>query len=104
MIFVLALARSRPGLFLNGPVALMGRVSFSAYLLHFAVLKIVADQPFLRPVFHMTGWSAIVAFAVALICIVVIVLAGSWCTYRLVETPMIGFGKALIRRRRLAVP
>jgi peptidoglycan/LPS O-acetylase OafA/YrhL len=104
MVFVLALARSRRGFFLNGPSALMGRVSFSAYLLHVAVLKVVADQPFLRNVFRMTGWAAVVAFAVTLTCVVLIVLAGSWCTYRLIETPMIGFGKALIRRRRLAVP
>jgi peptidoglycan/LPS O-acetylase OafA/YrhL len=104
MIFVLALARSRPGIFLNAPAALLGRVSFSAYLLHVAVLKIISDQPFLQNALHATGWSAVVAFAFALICIVIIVVAGSWCTYRLIETPMIDVGKALIRRRRLAVP
>jgi peptidoglycan/LPS O-acetylase OafA/YrhL len=103
MIFVLALARSRPGLFLSAPVALMGRVSFSAYLLHVAVLKIVSDQPFLQGFFHTSGRIAVAAFGLAMIGVVVIVLAGSWCTYRLIETPMIGVGKALIRRRRLAV-
>jgi peptidoglycan/LPS O-acetylase OafA/YrhL len=104
MIFVLALARSRPGFFLNGPAALMGRVSFSAYLLHVAVLKVISDQPFLQNYFHTAGFSAIVAFAFGLICIVLIVMAGSWCTYRVIETPMIEVGKALIRRRRLVVP
>lgn len=103
MIFILALARSRPGSFLNGPAALMGRVSFSAYLLHVAVLKVISDQPFLQNYFHATGWAAIVAFGFALVGIVMIVLAGSWSTYRLIETPMIDVGKALIRRRRLTV-
>jgi peptidoglycan/LPS O-acetylase OafA/YrhL len=104
MAFVLALARSRPGFFLNAPAALLGRVSFSAYLLHAALLKIISDQPFLRSYFQTRGWLAIVAFAFALICIVLVIMAASWCTYRLVEMPMIGVGKALIRRRRMAVP
>jgi peptidoglycan/LPS O-acetylase OafA/YrhL len=103
MIFILALARSRPGIFLNGPAALLGRVSFSAYLLHAAVLKVISDQPFLQNYFNTTGWLAIVAFALALVCIVAIILAGSWCTYRAIEAPMIDVGKALIRRRRLMV-
>ncbi|WP_158921967.1 acyltransferase [Acidisphaera sp. S103] len=99
-VFVLALARSPSGLFLNRPVALTGRVSFSAYLLHFAVLKVVADwaSPWVN--FHVTGWFSIVAFACALVCIIPIVVAASWCTYRLIETPMINVGKDLIRRHR----
>lgn len=103
MIFVLALARSRPGYFLNQPAALMGRVSFSAYLLHVAVLKVVSDRPFLQRYFHTSGLPAVVAFGFALIGIILIVLAGSWCSYRLIETPMIDLGKALIRLRRRAV-
>lgn len=103
MAFILALARSRSGLFLNRPAALMGRVSFSAYLLHVAVLKIVADQPFLQPYLRISGPSAIVVFLLALICILLVVFVASWCTYRAIETPMIDVGKMLIRRRRTAV-
>jgi peptidoglycan/LPS O-acetylase OafA/YrhL len=103
MVFVLALARSPPGLFLNAPTALVGRVSFSAYLLHLAILEIFPDWASRWIDFHATGWPAIAAFAFALICIVPIVVAGSWCTYRLIETPMIHVGKALIRRRRWVV-
>jgi peptidoglycan/LPS O-acetylase OafA/YrhL len=103
MVFVLALARSEPGLFLNKPVALMGRVSFSAYLLHVAVLDVVSEQPFLQKFLHVSGWPAVVAFGIGLLCIILIVLAGSWCTYSIIENPMIGAGKLLIRRRRLAI-
>jgi peptidoglycan/LPS O-acetylase OafA/YrhL len=102
-IFILALARARTGLFINGPAALLGRVSFSAYLLHVAVLKIISALPFLRNDLSATGWRAIVTLTVALIVIVAIVVAASWCTYRLIETPMIGVGKALIRQRRMAM-
>ncbi|HEY4172848.1 MAG TPA: acyltransferase [Rhodopila sp.] len=104
MVFVLALARGSSGLFLNRYVALTGRVSFSGYLLHFAVLKAVAEwaSPWID--FHVTGWSAIARFALAMLCIVPITVAASWCTYRVIETPMINLGKDLIRRhRRVAV-
>jgi peptidoglycan/LPS O-acetylase OafA/YrhL len=104
MIFILALARSQPGPFVNRPMALMGRVSFSAYLLHFAVLKIISDQSVLQSYLQISGWPAIVAFAFAYTGIVLVVLAVSWCSYRLIELPMIDVGKALIRRRRQVVP
>ena len=104
MLFILALARNRTGVFLNTPTALLGRVSFSAYLLHFIVLKVVSDQPFLQESLHESGWHAIVAFAVGLACVVLATLAGSWCMYRLIETPMINVGKVLICWRRAAVP
>jgi peptidoglycan/LPS O-acetylase OafA/YrhL len=102
-VFVLALARGGRGPFVNGPVALMGRVSFSAYLLHFAVLKAVSDQVRLGWVLHLAGWPAVAGFAVTLVCVVVVVLAVSWVCYRLVEMPMIALGKGVVRRRRLAV-
>jgi len=35
--------------------------------------------------------------------IVLVVVAGSWCTYRVIETPFIEIGKALIRQRLRAV-
>jgi peptidoglycan/LPS O-acetylase OafA/YrhL len=103
VIFVLALARSRQECFLNRPAALMGRVSFSAYLLHVAVLQVASDRPFLQNYFHSSGVAAVAAFGLTLIGVVLIVLAASWCSYRLIETPMIDLGKALIRRRRRPV-
>ena len=103
-VFVLALARSPSGLFLNRYVALTGRVSFSGYLLHFAVLKVIAERASPWIDFHVTGWSAIAHFVLAMLCIVPIIVAASWCTYRLIETPMINLGKDVIRcHRRVAV-
>ena len=104
MLFIMALACARPGLFLNRAVALMGRVSFSAYLLHFAILNVLSHLPWLQFYFNCTGWTAAVGLAFAMGGIVVILLAASWCTYRAIEVPMIAVGKLLIRRRRLALP
>ena len=101
-VFVLALARSRTGVFVNPPMALIGRVSFSAYLLHFAVLKIVSDQPVFWRCLHSSGWFSVVTFGAVMTGIVMIVVAGSWLSYRWIELPCIAVGKALIRRRRRA--
>jgi peptidoglycan/LPS O-acetylase OafA/YrhL len=99
-LFILALAHVRQGPLVNRGIALLGRVSFSAYLLHVAVLKVLEDQVSLRALFNLTGWLAIPAYGLTLICIVLLVLAGAWCLYRAVELPMIDLGKALIRKRR----
>ncbi len=101
MVFILALARARPRVFLNAPAALLGRVSFSAYLLHFAVLKFVSGQPVFMRYLSVTGWPAIAIFAILLAGVVPLVLAVSWCSYRAIELPMTGLGKTLIRQRRL---
>jgi peptidoglycan/LPS O-acetylase OafA/YrhL len=102
MIFIIALARSRPGWFVNAPAAFLGRVSFSAYLLHPALLTVIARQAFLQEFLHTTGWTGILAFGAALTGIVLVILGSAWCTYRVIELPMINLGKALIRRRRTA--
>ena len=80
VLFILALPRSRPGLVLNGPAALLGRVSSSGYLSHFAVLKIVSDQPFPQNPLHASGWPAIMALVAGLVRVVLVTPAESWCT------------------------
>ncbi|WP_428537432.1 acyltransferase family protein [Rhodopila sp.] len=103
-VFMLALARSRTGVFVNPPMALIGRVSFSAYLLHFAALKIVSDQPILWRCLHSSGWFSIVAFGAVMTGVVAVVVAASWLSYRCIELPGIAVGKALIQRRGRAIP
>jgi peptidoglycan/LPS O-acetylase OafA/YrhL len=62
MIFILALSRARPGFFLNAPVALMGCVSFSAYLLHFAVLTVIGGQPYFQNYLRSHWWGSLRSF------------------------------------------
>ncbi len=100
-IFILALSRAANGVWVNRPIAMMGRVSFSAYLLHFALLQIISQLPFLQNYLNGTGWYAILGFAMLLICLVPIVQVLSWCSYTVIETPMIDVGKVLIRQRAL---
>jgi peptidoglycan/LPS O-acetylase OafA/YrhL len=102
-IFIVAMSRAKAGFLLNPIISFLGRISFSAYLLHFSVLELVANSALLKDYLALTGWQAIVAFAVAMAAIVAAVAAGSWVSFQVIETPLINFSKTLIRRRRLAL-
>ncbi len=101
--FVLALGTARRSLFVNPLAAAMGRVSFSAYLLHYAVILITIDA--YPALFHTgaTGWLAIAAFAAGCIVVLGVVFLLSWCSFQLVERPMIRLGGKVARLRWPAV-
>ena len=102
IIFVIALARGSR-LFVNQAIAAVGKVSFSAYLIHFAVINVVEAWPvFLHT--HAVGFAAIAAYAVGFALTVALTCAASWVTFTLIEQPMIGMGKRLIGRSRKASP
>ena len=98
-MFVLALSQSPRGFLVNRYAAEMGKVSFSAYLLHFAVLQVLELFP---SVFHThaSGYGAILAFSLTWPVAAVLTFGAAWCSYHVIELPGISFGKALIQRRR----
>jgi peptidoglycan/LPS O-acetylase OafA/YrhL len=98
--FVLALSRAKPGLFVNPIAGFMGKVSFSAYLSHYAAMDLIEGQTWLKPQLAVTGWPALIRFPVLLIAIFAFVALASWMTHSLIEQPMIGVGKSLLRRLR----
>ena len=98
MVFIIGLS-ANCGPFINRYAAAMGRVSFSAYLLHFAVLKIFELIPGVLQT-NATGFRAIAAFAAGWIITVAITYGVAWASYRVIEQPMINVGKSLIRARR----
>lgn len=69
------------------PVAFLGRVSFSLYLCHWAVLSVVVTRlpPAPRPAW---GWALLAA-------VLVTSLPVAWLGYRFVELPVIAWGRRL---------
>lgn len=95
--FVVVLSASPRCLFVNRWSGAIGRVSFSAYLIHFAVLRL----PELVPAWSGTGTSgirAVLAYGATWVVVVGLTYAASYSTYRLVERPMMRAGKKLIDR------
>jgi peptidoglycan/LPS O-acetylase OafA/YrhL len=103
-VFVFALSRAPQGLFVNRVMGFLGRISFSAYLSHFAVLELIHRSDFLRKPLAVEGYTAIAGLLVLMLCVYPVVALISWTMYRAIEIPMINRGKALIARRRIALP
>jgi peptidoglycan/LPS O-acetylase OafA/YrhL len=103
-LFLVSLSRE-PWLFSNRYVAAMGKVSFSAYLIHWAVLDLGGNAAALLG-YRPTGWHAIGAYIISWFFIVAIVFVLSWITYRMIEQPMIAVGRDLHRlyRRMVVLP
>ena len=100
MVVVLAIGNNPRSPFINRPICRLGQVSFSAYLLHFAVLH---KLPLLLPrVFDVgaAGWQAIfVCFALWLVAVPTTYLL-SLMTFRAIEDPMIHVGRRLLQARK----
>lgn len=100
-LFLLALSRAAPGnLFVTPAVSLIGKISFSAYLLHYAAIELLPGQ--FPALFHTraSGLGAIAAFAAGWVVVTVATCAGAFCTYHVIERPMIALGRRLINARR----
>jgi peptidoglycan/LPS O-acetylase OafA/YrhL len=96
LVLVLALSRHQ-GWLVNRAAQAIGQVSFSMYLLHFAVLHGVSLLP---GMFHTrsTGVIAILAYAVAFVFCTLVSFALSALSYRFIEQPGVALGKRLIAR------
>ncbi len=92
---VLALSANRSVL-VSRPVAAMGKVSFSAYLLHFALLRLFPAFPRLLHS-QATGMHAVAAYAAGFVLISVATFAASWVSYQVIELPMIRLGQRFIK-------
>jgi peptidoglycan/LPS O-acetylase OafA/YrhL len=96
LMLVLALARNPVPLFVNPISRYLGKISFSAYLCHFAMLQICAalvDTEILA--FARAHWA--IHFTVLMALTLVSTMAVSAATYHLIEVPGQECGKRLIR-------
>ncbi len=97
-IFIVTMSQSHNSILINPVVAAVGKVSFSAYLLHFAVIELVLNAH--AKFFHLgaTGWPAIGIFFTSIVIVAVVTCILSAITYTLVEKPMMQLAKRLTRR------
>lgn len=93
MLFIMALSTHRT-IFVNRAVAAMGNVSFSAYLVHFALIDLVVTR--LAWVDRtIPGVKAIFGFATLYCLIVAMTFAVASVTYRIIEKPMIDLARRI---------
>lgn len=80
----------------NTPLRFLGKISYSCYLLHFLVLK---ELLVLQERYSLILSDQHVRFLVLLLLTILITVPLSWVSYKLIECPAIGLGRALIKRR-----
>jgi peptidoglycan/LPS O-acetylase OafA/YrhL len=99
MLFVSTLAMNESCFAVNRLICLLGKVSFSAYLVHSAVLH---KLPLLAPRvldLQAEGWRAVGVCVLLWLVAVPVTLGLSYATFSTIEAPMIGVGRRLVLRR-----
>jgi len=99
-VFAFCLAEGACAWLVNQPMRFLGKVSFSAYLIHFAVLKSGIGVSFIRALCHGENLDGLMLFIAYFSFLVAVTCALSSITYRYVEQPMIALGNRLIDKYR----
>lgn len=96
-LFAFSLAIGAGKVLINPVITLLGKVSFSAYLWHFAVLEIAAPHLLSAIKLHL-GLEQRPALGFVLLLLTILMVTGvlAWGTYRLIEKPMMSAGNRLI--------
>jgi peptidoglycan/LPS O-acetylase OafA/YrhL len=104
MVVTLTMAANSRSFLINRFICALGKVSFSAYILHFFVLHKVAPFVLGLSDHWAIGWGAILAFAILWLVSVPLTFFLSLLTYRMIEDPMMAWGRKPVMRRRVLVP
>jgi peptidoglycan/LPS O-acetylase OafA/YrhL len=94
VVLALSLAGPRMPWLVNRGTCFVGKVSFSAYLLHFLIVLPLTD--YLGPI-HASRTMSVVLFAASLTAVMGVTVWLSSLTYRFIERPCIQAGNRLIR-------
>lgn len=87
-------------LFVNRPITLIGKLSFSIYSVHFLVIDLLRN-------WLVTSGIVLegnLGFTLAYLLVLVISIGISWVTYHLIEIPGINLGKRIIERLSSVAP
>jgi len=94
-LLALSLAKGAGGWIVNPIIVYIGRVSYSAYFWHFAIL---ANYDSIGHPLSIIAHSLVIQLAVLFVIVVLISVAVSTITYALIEKPMIQFGSRFVSR------
>ena len=99
-IFAFSLSDGAAKWFVNTPIRYLGKVSFSAYLWHFAVLGILSklSSMGIDPFDLKTSTHGFFFFCGFFPFLIIVTVSLSTITYRLVERPMIALGGRLVKK------
>lgn len=92
------LAKNEYVVFVNRFTCYIGKVSYSSYLIHFAVLAMMAKYNFVDFVKMENQYDTIINYAIRLVIVISITITIASFTYLYLEVPFINIGKKIIQR------
>ena len=98
LVLALGLARYPVKWIVNAPIRHIGKVSYSMYLSHFAVLHWLQEFGLADPIAPTSTLLGVVNYAVRYGMVVAVAVALSTVLYHVVEMPAMDLGKRLIKR------
>lgn len=104
LLLVVVLSRQEYFLLVNGFTRFMGRISYSAYLIHFAVIHWLTIFHWADLLPTPTTTLAILNYFIRLVIIITITALLSWLSLRLLEKPTQNIGKYLIKLLEQKIP
>ena len=90
-----ALSKKEFSIVVNPVTVYLGKISYSMYLVHFAVLHWLVKFNFTDFVTHFPA----INYMIRLCCLTSLTVLVSSCTYHFIEVPFQNWGKSIVRRR-----
>jgi peptidoglycan/LPS O-acetylase OafA/YrhL len=103
LVIVIALSKREYPLIVNKLTCYLGKVSYSAYLVHFAVIHWLTQYSFMDYIHVENGLEAIINYWIRFSVVLAITVFQSAIFYRFIEQPFISLGKKLITKREHAI-
>jgi peptidoglycan/LPS O-acetylase OafA/YrhL len=100
---IYGIAGSHRTFLLNGAVARMGKVSFSAYIWHWLIYRSLCGSPVGQALTRCTRYHALAAYAAAFAVVVILCYGLSYFSYSLIERRGIDWSRRLVNLRKSAL-
>ena len=100
-VIIFALSKQENLLIVNRFSIYLGKVSYSAYLVHFAVLHWMRHYALMDFISTENALGAIANFGIRFLVVLIVTVGISSVFYRFVEMPFIQLGKNIIRQREM---
>jgi peptidoglycan/LPS O-acetylase OafA/YrhL len=96
LILIIAISQIQPILFVNKFTIFLGKISYSAYLVHFAILYFLTKINFVDFISGDNLIFSFLNFACRLFCVMALTISVSYFFYKVIEIPFQNFGKSII--------
>jgi peptidoglycan/LPS O-acetylase OafA/YrhL len=94
-----ALSRKEFSILVNPITVYIGKISYSMYLVHFAILYWLTKFNYVDIAPAGIPYFSLVNYLLRFSCLLSITVVISSCTYYLIEVPLQNMGKSIVRKR-----